>query len=141
MAWETVGNGGKNYDDDEEVTFVSIVIGTKLEGTIEGFGNKKADRFGSDGGERAVFFRGTDGLKYGAMARKIVLERFDEADLSKGDRFRLVVEAAGGKDGKKAYGLPVLQVDRKSDPAPKAEAPANDDPWSAPQGAGEDIPF
>lgn len=135
MAWETVGNGGKNYDDDEEVTFVPIKIGTKIEGTVEGFGNRKPNKFG-DGEERTVFYRGADGVKYGATARKIVLERFDNAGLNKGDQFRLSVDEAGGKDGKRAYGQPTLQVNRGGD-APKAAPEVSD----LPTDGSDEIPF
>lgn len=138
MSWETVG-GNASFDNDEEVTFVPIKIGTKIEGTVEGLGNRKPNKFG-DGEERTVFYRGTDGLKYGATARKIVLERFDNAGLNKGDQFRLTVVEAGGKDGKRAYGLPTLQVNRGT-AVPKAEAPA--DPWAPefPSGDSAEIPF
>lgn len=113
MSWEEFkGKSSEDYED-EEITFVSVKIGTSIEGTIDGKGNRKPNRFG-EGDEQTYFYTGTDGLKYGVTARKNALERFDAARPGKGDRFKLDVVAATSKSTGRKYGAVTLLVDRAS---------------------------
>lgn len=141
MAWETYsGNAGNGDYEQEEREWISFKIGTTAEGALDAFGKRKPSRF-DDGEELAVFWTGTDGVKYFGIARKVVLERFDAARLAKGDRFKLdIVKIQPEKQGAKAYGSPTLLVDRASGEAASqaAEMPA-EAPKSAPASPVPDL--
>lgn len=145
MAWEEYKGNAGSYED-EEITFVKVKIGSKFEGTIDGIGKRKADRFGNAGDEQQTyFFTDPSGEKMAFTARKVLLERLDQARLSKGDRFRVEVEEAHSKEGRR-YGAVTLLVDRASG---EAAAKATEMPEEKPNagnsanqpGSDEEPPF
>lgn len=136
MAWESYAGNAGNYED-EDIEFVPVKIGTEIEGTLDGKGNRKPNRFG-EGDELTYFYTGTDGVKRGFTARKAVLERFDAARPSKGDRFKLTVVGETSKSSGRQYGSPTLLIDRASG---EAASQAAEMPSTASAVSDDEPPF
>lgn len=130
MAYTEV-SGGSARDDDRE--FVSARIGLEFEGVFRGMSRPMPSQFGGE--YRVTSFDLTDGRKIAIRATKILLERLEAAELSDGDKVKIVIEPKQTKDGKRTYGNPRIFVDRQGGqptPAtPAKSAPVKDD----------DIPF
>lgn len=118
---EIGGNGGGSgeYEDRERV---NVKIGVTIEGTFRRMSQRLPSQYGGE--HRYVDVDTADGRKQSFSASKIVLERFENAELADGDRFKLVVEQGTSKDGKRKYALPRLFVDRASGEPAAQSVPA-----------------
>lgn len=130
MAWDEINSGGGNFGEEER-TFEYAKIGSVFEGAFRGMSpDRKDSKYGPT---RYVRLDLSDGRKVIVPARKIVLERFEAANLNDGDLVRLsITEEPSKKPGGRPYGLPKLLVDRQSQAAPAepqaAAKPVDDEP-------------
>ncbi|MGW3992186.1 hypothetical protein ACWEF6_01740 [Amycolatopsis sp. NPDC004772] len=133
MAWETIeGNGGGDFEEREKL---AVTIGSKIEGTVKRVGDRHEGTYGD---VRWVDVDTLDGVEGVFPARKILLDRVEDADLKPGDQIRIEFVSEKPKKGGKPYNKPILQVNRgggatakKADPkpAPKSKPePATDEP-------------
>lgn len=107
MAWETIE--GKGDGEFEERELLPVTIGSKIEGTVK----RVSDRFeGTYGDVRWVDVDTLDGVEAKFPARKILLDRVEDADLKPGDQIRVEFVSEKPKKGGKPYNKPILQVNR-----------------------------
>lgn len=129
MAYTEISGGSSNEDRE----FVSAKIGLEFEGAFRGMSRPMPSQYGGE--YRVTSFDLTDGRKIAIRATKILLERLEAAELSDGDKVKVVIESKPTKDGKRTYANPRIFVDRQGgQPAPSAPVK------SAPV-ADDDIPF
>lgn len=131
MAWETIeGNSGSD-GEFEERELLKVTIGSKIEGTVK----RVSDRYDGNYGEvRWVDVDTLDGVEAKFPARKILLDRVEDADLKPGDQIRIEFVSEKPKNGGKNYNKPVLQVNRGGGNSPaKASEPKKAAPKAAPK--------
>lgn len=132
MAYEEIGGNGGGSGEYEDRERVNLKIGVTLEGTFRRMSQRMPSRYGGE--YRYVDFDSTDGRKMTFGASKITLERFENAELADGDRFKLVVESAKSKESGNTYARPRLFVDRAAGepaakPAPAAKPMLDEPPF------------
>lgn len=138
--WETIeGNGGGDFEERE---LLPVTIGSRIEGTVR----RVSERFeGTYGDVRWVDIDTLDGVEAKFPARKILLDRVEDADLKPGNQVRIEFVSEMPKKGGKPFNKPVLQVNRgggspaKAEPkkaAPKATPKAK----AAPESSNDDEP-
>lgn len=121
---EVQGNGGGSFEERE---FVSARIGVTFEGTFVDLGRLTEGQYGP---YRVLAFDTEDGRKMACRASKILLERLEDAiedeRLTKGDKFKVVVESQKAKKSNNTYALPRLFVSRSGGQVntPQRTAPA-----------------
>lgn len=130
MAYTEV-SVGSDRDDDRE--FVSAKIGLEFEGVFRSMSRPVPSQYGGE--YRVVSFDLVDGRKIAIRATRIFLERLEAAELSDGDKVKVIIESKKTKDGKRTYGYPRVFVDRQGG-QPTPAAPAKSAPVS-----DDDIPF
>lgn len=121
--WETIeGNGGGDYEERE---LLPVTIGSRIQGTVK----RVSDRFeGTYGDVRWVDVDTIDGVEAKFPARKILLDRIEEADLKPGHQIDIEFVSEKPKKGGKPYNKPIVRVNRGGGEAapkatPKAKAP------------------